>query len=74
MAHMNMVMVNTIITKSSSTLCDSILENAIFQSSKGYFDSLIQQIKEVAYEEVLQVIRNAGGVKANATFRIEGYP
>ncbi len=37
----------------------------------GYGDDYLQQMKQAAYEGVLQAIRDAGGIKAEATFRVE---
>jgi TMP repeat. len=40
----------------------------------GYGDDYLQQMKQAAYEGVLQAIRDAGGIRAEATFRVEGDP
>lgn len=40
----------------------------------GYGDDYLQQMKQAAYEGVLQAIRDAGGIQAEATFRVEGDP
>ncbi len=37
----------------------------------GYGDDYLQQMKQAAYEGVLQAIRDAGGIRAEATFRVE---
>lgn len=36
-----------------------------------YGEDYLQQMKQAAYEGVLQAIRDAGGIKAEATFRVE---
>lgn len=40
----------------------------------GYGDDYLQQMKQAAYEGVLQAIRDAGGIQAEATFKVEGDP
>lgn len=40
----------------------------------GYGDDYLQQMKQAAYEGVLQAIRDAGGIQAEATFKVEGNP
>ncbi len=40
----------------------------------GYDDDYLQQMKQAAYEGVLQAIRDAGGIQAEATFKVEGDP
>ncbi len=39
-----------------------------------YGEDYLQQMKQAAYEGVLQAIRDAGGIRAEATFRVEGDP
>lgn len=40
----------------------------------GHGQDYLQQMKQAAYEGVLQAIRDAGGIKAEATFKVEGDP
>lgn len=40
----------------------------------GYGEDYLSQMKQAAYEGVLQAIRDAGGIRAEATFKVEGDP
>lgn len=54
-------------------IADSILENMNYGKYGGnYSDDYIQQIEEATYRGTIRAIQAAGGIKAEATFKVEG--
>ena len=56
-------------------IADSILENASYNNySNGYENDYIRQVEEATYRGTMRAIREAGGIKADVTFQVEGDP
>lgn len=59
-------------SKTMGMIADSIFENANYNNySNGYGDDYIRQIEEATYRGTMRAIQAAGGIKAEATFKVE---
>lgn len=60
-------------SKTMSMVADSILDNASYATyANGSSEDFLKQIKRATYEGVMEAITAAGGIKAEATFKVEG--
>lgn len=57
--------------RTMSIIADSIMDNADFKSYMGYGEDFVRQIEEATYRGTMRAIQAAGGIKAEATFKVE---